>query len=56
MKLMKYIGNFVREEIEKVGRVFEEHKRLYRSCFEGTPEQVERKLRAYDYACEVMRP
>ncbi len=56
MKLGKYIGNFVRREIERFDAVLQERAELYRRCFEGTPEEVERKLQAYDYVSDIMRP
>ncbi len=44
MGLFRYIGNWIAEN----RRVNEEYSRAYRRCFEGSPEQVELRLEAWD--------
>ena len=48
MKILEYMGRKMRERRENARRTNEAYAQLYRNCFEGTPEEVERKLCNWD--------
>jgi len=52
MGIIRYIGNWIAEN----RRIDQEYAAAYRRCFEGTPEQVERRLEAWDWAHRTTRP
>ena len=56
MGIIRYIGNWLREARREAERVNQEDLEAYRRCFEGTPEQVERRLEAWDWAHRTTRP
>ena len=55
MKLIEYIGRVFMERKENTKRINESYEHAYRRCFEGAPEEVERKLGAWDWTHRVTR-
>ena len=55
MGLFGYIGNWIAERREADRRVNEEYARVYRRCFEGTPEQAKRRLENWDLVHRATR-
>jgi hypothetical protein len=51
MGLIRYIGRLVAE----MQRIDREYEAAYRRCFEGTPDEMTRRLEAWDYAHQVTR-
>ena len=56
MGIIKYIGNWIAEARMEAQRIDQEYAAAYRRCFEGTPEQVERRLEAWDWVHRTTRP
>ncbi len=48
MRLLKYLKDAVEGWQRNNRRLNEEYTAAYRRCFEGTPEEVERRLYAWD--------
>lgn len=55
MKIFKHLASKRAERIAERARVNRDYVELYRSCFEGTPEEVALKLDGWDYAHNVTR-
>ena len=49
------IGKKLAEMRNETRRINAEYEAVYRRCFEGTPEQTERRLAAWDYAHRATR-
>lgn len=54
--MFRYIKNMLDGKRKERQRVNDEYVSAYRRCFEGTPEEMERRLAAWDYVYEVTRP
>ena len=54
--MIKYIVGFFRGWGRETRRINAEYAEAYRRCFEGSFEEVERKLAAWDYVHDVTRP
>lgn len=55
MRVIKYVGSLLREMFAETQRTNKAYAEAYRRCFEGTPEEVARRLDAWDYVHEVTR-
>ena len=55
MGLVKYAGRKFREMAADWKAADAAYLREYQRCFEGTPEQVERRLEAWDWTHRVTR-
>ena len=55
MNPIKYVSRVVVEMREDARRTNEAYAQAYRRCFEGTPEEVDRKLDAWDCTHRVTR-
>ncbi|MBI2173448.1 MAG: hypothetical protein HYT73_04575 [Candidatus Aenigmarchaeota archaeon] len=56
MEIIQYIGKVLGERRMKREGVSQQYERAYRRCFEGTPEQMARRLDAWDYVHSMTRP
>lgn len=54
--MFRCIRNMLVEKRKEWQRVNDEYASAYRRYFEGTPEEMERRLAAWDYVHEVTRP
>ncbi len=54
--MLKYIRTWIEEKRVERQRINGEYASAYRRCFEGTPEEMERRLAAWDYVHEVTGP
>lgn len=48
MEIIKYIGQVVADRRDSIKRTNEAYEQAYQRCFEGTPDEVERKLYVWD--------
>ncbi|MFH1802978.1 MAG: hypothetical protein ABH864_06045 [archaeon] len=55
MNPLRYIARSIEAYVEKTRRINEEYQEAFKQCFEGTPDQVERKLAAWDFVHEITR-
>ena len=55
MRLLKYMRNAIEGYLEKSARLDAEYKAAYLRCFTGTPEEMERRLDAWDWAHRATR-
>lgn len=56
MGVIQYIGKIFAERRMERERISQEYERAYRRCFEGTPEEMGRRLEAWDYVHSMTRP
>lgn len=54
--MIGYVARKFRERREVIRRTNEAYAQWYRSCFEGTPEEVEMKLYRWDSVHRETRP
>ncbi|PIN93757.1 hypothetical protein COU54_01860 [Candidatus Pacearchaeota archaeon CG10_big_fil_rev_8_21_14_0_10_31_24] len=48
VKLWNFARDYIRKHEENNNQINKEYERRYVSCFEGTPEQIKRKLEIWD--------
>ena len=53
--VLRYIGRTFREMLAEMRKINEAYAQEYRRCFEGTPEEVERKLHNWDWMLRTTR-
>ncbi|MBI2579505.1 MAG: hypothetical protein HYW27_01250 [Candidatus Aenigmarchaeota archaeon] len=56
MEIIQYIGKVLAERRMEREGVSRQYERAYRRCFEGTQEEVARRLDEWDYVHSMTRP
>ena len=55
MKLLRYVRNAIEGYLEDSARLDVEYRAAYQRCFEGTPNETERRLAAWDWTHRATR-
>lgn len=53
--MLRYIRNRIEGKRREREKINNDYVSAYKRCFEGTPEEMERRLAAWDYVHEVTR-